>query len=259
MNVRTFFRDSYAAGAVLFAFAAAPLTSACGSEEKGYEPKGAPSGRAAAVPSPPTLPQKKKKEGDAYTVWGVSHDLRSKVHREEVNDKKISIVGYIVKTNMVACKDDKKAVEEGCVPECAVHKTGKEDGVDCKAPVPAFFIADEKDYKGEEMIQVMGWASNFAKIYDAITDYDKATNLEKQAEVKIEDAVWGTTLPNPLPAVGARVKVTGTYGVTFTKATSGTAANPKYGIMAVDSTEVLEPAPELSNLPGMKERKKKDK
>ena len=34
--------------------------------------------------------------GDAYSVWGVTHDLRSRVHRPEVNGKKISIVGYIV-------------------------------------------------------------------------------------------------------------------------------------------------------------------
>jgi hypothetical protein len=48
----------------------------------------------------PTLPTKgKEAERDATTVWGVTHDLRSRVRTEEVSSKKISLVGYIVKTN----------------------------------------------------------------------------------------------------------------------------------------------------------------
>ena len=53
----------------------------------------------AAPQAVPTIPAKPKKEGDAYTIWGVTHELRSRVHREEVNGKKISLVGYVVKTN----------------------------------------------------------------------------------------------------------------------------------------------------------------
>ena len=52
----------------------------------------------------------------------------------------------------------------------------------------------------------------------------------------------------------AKVKVTGTYGVTFTKATGGTAANPKYGIMTAEKIEYVEPPPEKVYLPGMKEK-----
>jgi hypothetical protein len=46
--------------------------------------------------------------------------------------------------------------------------------------------------------------------------------------------------------------VTGTYGVTFTKATSGAAANPKYGIITAEKIEYLEPPAEKAYLPGMK-------
>jgi hypothetical protein len=238
------------------ALAVGVLSTGCGGNERKYEPKPAPSGKQANVPSVPTLPQKNKKEGDAYTIWGASHDLRSKVHNESVNGKKISLVGYIVKTNLGECKDDTKAIDEGCTPKCAVHKGGKADPTDCQAPVPTFYIADSKEEQ-KDVIAVMGWASNYAQIYDTIEEIDKQPNEEKAKAVKIDDVLWGVSIPNPLPAVGAKVKVTGTYGVTFTKATSGTATNPKYGIMTVETVEYLEPSPELATLPGMKPRKKK--
>jgi hypothetical protein len=50
------------------------------------------------------------------------------------------------------------------------------------------------------------------------------------------------------------VKITGTYGVTFTKATGGAAANPKYGIMTSEKIEFIEQAPEKAYLPGMKKK-----
>ncbi len=231
----------------------------CGGEVPTYQKKGSPSGRAAELPTPPRLPDKKKKDGDAYTIFGVVHDLHSKVHREDVNNQKISLVGYIVKTNLGKCTDDSKAFDERCVPACAVHEQGKADPQDCIAPVPAFWIADAKggdDAKAgtTEMVAVMGWASNFAAIYSAIEEYDKATTLEKQREIKFVDTFSSKPLPNPLPAVGAKVKVTGTYGQTYKG--SGNAAEPKFGIMSLETIEYLEPATELATLPGMKERKK---
>ena len=186
----------------------------------------------------PTLPTKVKKQGDAYTIWGVTHDLRSRVHVEEVNGKKISIVGYIVATNF------------GKAPACAVHKTGKGDPADCKAEVPSFSIADEKG-ETKDVIAVMGWASNFAQMFSMIEAIDKAAK-GKESEVKLADEFWGGDLPNPLPNIGAKVKVSGTYGVTFTKATGGAAANPKYGLMSVEKIEYLEPPTEQAYLPGMK-------
>lgn len=238
---------------------ATSLALGCGGDDKKYVPKPANSGKAASMPKVPELPKKPKKEGDAYTVWGVTHDLRSRVHREEVDGKKLSIVGYIVKTNLVPCasKDEKDGTKEGCAPECAVHKGGKGDEADCKAPVPTFSIADSKEEK-TDVIDVMGWASNYARLYDAIELLDKTPKdkqSEKDFQEKMLDMMWQVPIPNPIPEIGAKVKVTGTYGVTFTKATSGAAANPKYGIMTVETVEYLEQPSKLATLPGMPERK----
>ena len=57
-----------------------------------------------------------------------------------------------------------------------------------------------------------------------------------------------------LPNIGAKVKVTGIYGETFTKATSGAATNPRYGIMTSEKIEFVEPPTEPALLPGMKKR-----
>jgi hypothetical protein len=212
----------------------------CGPAEEPYVAKPAVSGKKASLPAVPTLPQKVKKQGDAYTIWGVTHDLRSRVHFENVNGKNISLVGYIVKTNY------------DTFPKCSVHKTGKADPPDCKAPVPSFSIADEKG-ETKDVIDVMGWASNPAQLFSMIEAIDKAPK-DKEGEVKLADEFWGADLPNPVPNVGAKVKVTGNYAITFTKATSGAAANPKYGIMTAEKIEYLEPAAERAYLPGMKKK-----
>jgi hypothetical protein len=232
MNVRN-------ASAIVFAACLGAVVLGCGEEEKPYDAKPAWSGKKASVPPVPTLPSKAKKDASgAYTIAGVTHDLRSRVHREDVDGKKITIVGYIVKVNYADA------------PKCAVHKTGKADPADCKPPIPTFAIADEKG-ETKDMIDVMGWSSNFAQMFDMIEAIDKAPK-GKESEVKKSDEFWGGELPNPLPNVGAKVKVTGTYGVTFTKATGGTAANPKYGIMTAEKIEYVEPPPEKVYLPGMK-------
>ena len=232
MNVRT-------AHAIAIAIAVASTALvACGPEEAPYQAKPAVSGKKPNLPAVPTLPQKVKKQGDAYTIWGITHELRSRVHREDVDGKKVTVVGYIVKTNYAE------------VPKCAVHKTGKADPAECKAPIPTFSIADEKG-EAKDMIDVMGWASNPAQVFTLIEAIDKAAK-GKEGEVKLTDEFWGTDLPNPVPNIGAKVKVTGTYGVTFTKATSGAAANPKYGIITAEKIEYLEPPAEKAYLPGMK-------
>src|SRR5438067_197310 len=121
------------------------LTPACSQEEKTYPPKPAYSGKKANLPPVPALPNKSKKEGDAYTVWAATHDLRSDVHRHDFDGKEISLVGYIVKTNYdAACADEKKPgeTEDPCVPKCAIHKQGKADTDDCNAPYPGFWIAE---------------------------------------------------------------------------------------------------------------------
>jgi len=234
MNVRL----SFAPLALLAATALSAL--GCGGDEQPYVAKPAVSGNKPSLAPVPTLPTKAKKVGDAYTIWGVTHDLRSRVHHEEVEGKKISLVGYIVKTNFDSS------------PPCSIHKTGKGDPADCKAPIPTFSIADEKG-ETKDMIDVMGWASNPAQLFMLITAIDKAAK-GKEADVKLKDEFWSTDIPNPLPNIGAKVKVTGTYGITFTKATGGAASNPKYGIMTAEKIEYLEPPTEKVYLPGMKKK-----
>jgi hypothetical protein len=243
MNVRLALATRHAALSLLLSAAAvAPLMLlGCGGDEQPYVPKLAVSGNKPSLPAVPTLPTKAKKQGDAYTIWGVTHELRSRVHSDDVLNKKISLIGYIVKTNY------------DTVPKCAVHKTGKGDAADCKAPIPTFSIADDKA-EAKDVIDVMGWASNFAQMFSLIEGIDKAAK-GKEGEVKLKDEFWANDLPNPIPNIGAKVKVTGTYGITFTKATGGAASNPKYGIMTVEKIEYLEPstAPKVY-LPGMKKK-----
>jgi hypothetical protein len=232
---------------------AASLTSmGCGPEEKPYQQEPAYSGaKKPSLPQVPTLPNKNKKEGDAYTVWGAIHDLHSVVHENDFRDTDIWLVGWIVKTNYdTLCKDEnaRSEGEDHCVPKCAVHKAGKADPEGCKPPVPAFWIAESKDEKDIEKnaIQVMGWASNFAQFYTGIEEVDK-----NEDEAKPEDVFFGHTMPVPLPAVGGKVKVGGRYGVTYNKSTGGTASNPRTGIMTWEKQEWVDKPPTPATLPGM--------
>jgi len=232
--------------------ALAGLCAACGAEEKPYSPKPAYSGEKPTLPQVPTLPNKAKKEGDAYTVWGAIHDLRSVVHSKDFDGKQTPIVGYVVKTNWdKACKDEfKPEPDEDCVPTCAVHKTGEADPPECEAPVPTFWIAEEKGETDTERhaIPVMGFASNFAQMYTLIE------GLDKDDEATLSDEFLGHDLPTPLPAVGGKVKVTGSYGFTANPGSGGTASNPRTGILQWRKQEWIEPPPKRAVLPGMKIR-----
>lgn len=205
------------------------VATGCGNNDKPYEPLPAFSGRQASIPEPPQLPTTPIKDGDAYTVYGAIHHLRSSIHGAEVTAKDISIVGYIVESNIAGA------------PKCAVHKTGKKDPEDCVTEIPAFSIADKKDDPEAKKIKVMGWASNFANVFEAMEKYKSLKDPPKELK---KDEMWGVDIPFPLPAVGARVKVTGRYGVNFTKSSSGLAADPRQGILTYTSLEVLEQAPE---------------
>ncbi len=215
-------------------------TAGCGEEEVKYEPRPAPSGVKANLPAVPNVPQKPIKAGDAYTVWGASYSMRSRVKRKEVAGKKLSITGYITKTNLAEA------------PECAVHKGGKADPEGCEPPVPAFWIGDTKDAPESECIKVMGWASNFAQLYDAIEAYDKKEDAEPHM-----DTFWAVKIPKPIPVAGAKVTVKGDYSSTFTKASKGTEADPIMGLLTFDEMTYIEPPTELAALPGMKPRKPK--
>lgn len=205
-----------------------------------YEPKGAPA-EHAALPPVPSLNKKPIKDGDAYTVWGAAYSLRSRVHQKDVDGKDLKISGYIIKTNLSEA------------PPCAVHETGKEDPEDCKAPVPTFWLADSKDANEKDAIKVLGWASNFAQIYDAIGEYKKRERVTQVKESEpLTDNFWGVKIPEPLPNVGAKVKVSGIYSTTFTKATRGTEADPIMGILTYSDIEYVEKPAEPATLPGMR-------
>ncbi|HEU4406590.1 MAG TPA: hypothetical protein VFS43_15090 [Polyangiaceae bacterium] len=222
--------------AAALALALAGPAACSGGGDEDYKARPSPSGRAANLPSVPTLPQKPKKQGDAYTVYGAIHDLRSRVHGPKLQGKTISVVGYITKTNL------------GDAPPCAVHPGGVKDKPECEKdppPVPAFWIADDKEAPERESIKVLGFASNYARLYDAIRKY-KGGSKESA-----KDDVWGVDIPNPVPNKGAKVKVTGVYNFTFTKASQGTESDPLNGVLTYESLTYLEPPPEPAKLPGM--------
>jgi hypothetical protein len=235
--MRTFVRRVAPASFVCTAsLALAALASGCGQNDEPYKPAPAYSGRRASLPGVPTLPTKAIKVGDGYTVHGAIHHLRSRVHNSDVNGKDLTISGYIVKTNLPDA------------PACAVHKTGKGDKDDCKAPVPAFWIADDKG-DDKNAIKVMGWASNFAQIFDAVQKYSAPKGAKDVEPVK--DEFWALDIPNPIPNVGAKVQVNGNYAVSFTKATSSVETDPAHGILTYAKLTYVEPPPEPGTLPGM--------
>jgi hypothetical protein len=218
-----------AAGALL------ALAPACGPKDEPYQPLPAYSGKPVKLPDVPTLAPRPIKVGDAYTIWGAVHHLRSRVHETDVKNKDLSLIGYIVRTNFPDA------------PACAVHKTGKGDPEGCKPPVPAFWIADEKG-DTKRAIKVMGFASNFAQLYDAIEKDKKA----KDTDPPVQDEFLGVPLPRPVPNVDAKIKITGNYGFAYTKATSGIETDPRFGIMTYQKIEYLEKPPTPATLPGMK-------
>src|SRR5258708_18581158 len=222
-----------------FLFAESGATVGCGRDEVKDPPHRAYSGAKANLPPVPNVPKKPIKNGEAYTIWGASSYLRSPVHHKEVAGKKLSLTGYIVKTNL------------GEAPACAVHKGGKADPENCKPPIPAFWLGDSKDAPESETIKVMGWASNFAQIFYAIAEFDKGK--EKAEHV---DTFWQVKIPNPLPSTGAKVTVKGNYGTTFTKSSTGAEADPFMGMLTYEEMTVAEPGADISTLPGVKRKKK---
>jgi tetratricopeptide (TPR) repeat protein len=193
---------------------------------------------APGMPTP-QLVLHPQRAGDAYTVWGASYALRSRQHRGEVSGKPIAITGYVVKTNL------------GQAPRCAVHRAGVADPENCRAEIPAFWLGDRLDTPEADCIKVMGFASTYAQLYEAIRQADSAKPDEPYF-----DTFWGMKIPNPLPARGAKVTVRGNYGLTFAKASSGAESDPIMGIMDSYERDVLEPAPQLETLPGITRRKR---
>lgn len=173
-----------------------------------------------ALPEVPVLPARPDRVHGAYTVWGAVSRLRNRERRQEVTAQPITVEGVIVATNF------------GDAPACAVHARGIADPDNCSAPVPSFTIADSTDAAAR--ITVMGFASNFAQLRDALV-------AEGKGNAPVDDEFWGVRIPRPLPDTGARVRVTGHYGVTFTMAASGMVADTVNGILTYASLEYLVP------------------
>jgi len=189
------------------------------------------------LPPPAALTPPPLKDGDAFTVWGASYALRGRAHHAEVvsdiEDRVISVTGYITRTNLADA------------PKCAVHRPGRADPEGCVSPFPTFWIGDTKDASPDDSISVIGWASNYAQIYEAIRAFDRRNPSQ------YIDGFLGVAVPNPLPAVGAKVTVRGTYGAKSTIVTIPLEPDPTMGILMYRSYSVLEPAPELASLPGV--------
>jgi hypothetical protein len=224
---------SITAGALV---ALATAGAGCSNEsENPYKPQPAWSGKPASLPSPPALPSTPVRQGDAYTIYGAVHQLRSLLHAKDVTANPISIVGYVVDSNIVRA------------PDCLVHKTGKKDPDNCPpdggiAEVPSFWIADEKDNTKGLKVRVVGWARNYAVIYDAMKEYKNVKPGEEPKKPVLDD-ILNVEVPCPLPAVGAKVKVTGSYNVSKNVVTD-MVSEPVGGVIALQKMETLEPAPE---------------
>lgn len=204
---------------------AGALTVGCGNADEPYKATPAWSGRKPSLPPVPQLPTNPIKSGDAFTIFGARHHLQSRIHDKEVTSKDISIVGYIVKENVADA------------PECAIHKSGKADPENCKAEIPSFWIADAKG-ENKVMIRVLGWAKNYATVYEAMEKYK---GLKEAPKELYKDEVWSIDVPYPLPAVGAKVKITGKYGTTFSKSSTGIVSDPMNGVLTFAKIEYLEP------------------
>lgn len=230
------------------ALSVAVLTASCGSADEPYKPAPAWSGRAPTLPTPPAITQAAVKVGDGYTVAGVSHHLRSRMHSAEVTKNSITIVGYIVEESFTSA------------PSCAIHKVGKKDPDNCPpegAPpieIPSFYIADTKGAgKDAPRIRVLGFAKNVATVYEAMEKYKNLKEIKDPAKDLYKDDLWSVDVPFPLPSVGAKVKITGKYGFSFAKSSTGIVSDPVNGVLTYEKIEYLEPAPEkaeFKNAPG---------
>ena len=204
-----------------------------------YKPTPEWSSRKPNLPAPPTLTSAPIKSGEAYTVFGASHQLRSRLHEKDVTKANITITGYIVEENI------------SDAPKCVQHKVGKKDPDDCPAAgqppieIPSFWLADEKNAgKDKPRIRVLGWAKNYATVFEAMEKYRNLKEVKDPAKDLFHDDIWNVDVPYPLPAVGAKVKITGKYGFVFSKATTGLVSDPIHGVMTYEKMEVVEPAPE---------------
>ena len=61
----------------------------------------------------------------------------------------------------------------------------------------------------------------------------------------MNDDILNVPLPNPLPAIGAQVKITGAYNVAKT-VVSDMVSEPTGGVIAYQKLETVQPAPDMA-------------
>jgi len=178
--------------------------------------------------------------GDAYTVFGAVHALHSRFGAADLQ-RDVTIEGYIVDTNLDRA------------PKCALHKTGIADPFGCRSEIPTFTIADESDDRSDMKIRVMGWASDFSNVFEAYVKY-KSLAVVVAPSAPYIDTIWKVAVPYPLPAVGAKVRVTGRYASSFTLDSSGIEVDPDpgRGILTLTTCVTMELAPKPASFPQLR-------
>jgi len=196
-----------------------------------YRPRPVTSAPSPSLPPLPEVPAIAIKMGADYTVEGAVHHLRSRIHGHDFDKGDVTIVGVIVATNLASA------------PPCAIHRVSRPNPPGCVAELPSFTIADSAS--SPVKIRVLGWASSFAVVSEALArDADKKTPLIGP----YQDELWAVDVPVPLPSVGAKVRVHGRYGTSFTKSSRGTIVDPDDGIFTATRVDTVTPAPTPARL-----------
>lgn len=133
-----------------------------------------------------------------------------------------------------------------------------------------YLLARASLWTNDEQAALRGYSQAIVKspstgyFYPPLAELYLALGMHERAEAVLREAArcifcsrrfWGVALPNPLPAVGAKVSVTGTYAATFAMAASLSQVDPFMGILRYQSMRDLEPAKELASLPSVRRRR----
>jgi hypothetical protein len=89
-------------------------------------------------------------------------------------------------------------------------------------------------------IRVVGWARNFAVVYDAMRYYGRGDGATG-GKPMIDD-ILNVDVPYPLPAIGMKLKVTGRYRPTI-YVVAEPVSEPLMGVLQFGQMELLEPPP----------------
>ena len=77
-------------------------------------------------------------------------------------------------------------------------------------------------------------------VFEAMNKYKGLKDPPKEL---YKDEIWSVDVPYPLPSVGAKVKITGHYGYTFGKSSTGIVSDPVNGVATYGKIEYVEQAP----------------